>query len=328
MRKVLLLTVLALGISAFVMLQIVNKKHDIDLTLDIRPGQGISSIATRLSDMGAISSNLLFKLIAKLDGYDSKIQSGIHHIKGSFTMSELASMLASGEFVDTNERGMTIIEGWDYRDLDEYFVEQGIMTEEEFVKEFENPSKYREQFSFIDSRAITLEGYLFPDTYRIFQDATPEDVFVTLLTGYENKALDALAGSAQPYADLILASIIEKELSGYEEQQMAADLFARRMNEGIALQVDASVNYITGNDVLRNTLDDIAIDDPYNTYKYQGLPPGPISNPSLQALQAVRNPKPNSYYFYLTDKAGNVHWAETFDGHVRNKNQYLNCQDC
>lgn len=102
-----------------------------------------------------------------------------------------------------------------------------------------------------------------------------------------------------------------------------ADILLRRLEIGMPLQVDSTLNYLTGAKSPALSLEELAIDSPYNTYRYPGLPPSPIGNPGLSSIKAVLNPQPNPYWYFLTDSGGTVHYGRTFDEHKRNKEQYL-----
>ena len=132
-----------------------------------------------------------------------------------------------------------------------------------------------------------------------------------------------LAQKKSIFEIITLASIIEKEVRNPEDMKMVADIFYKRLNKGMALQSDATVNYITGKGLLQPTLADTQIDNRYNTYKYPGLSLGPISNPGLSAIIAAIEPNSNPYYYFLTTKDGAVIYSKTYEEHLRNKAKYL-----
>jgi UPF0755 protein len=139
-------------------------------------------------------------------------------------------------------------------------------------------------------------------------------------------SLDAPTGDAKDmtlHEVLTLASIVQREVRKESEMKNVADVFLKRLSIGMALQADSTVNYITGGDDPSISLDDRDIESPYNTYQNPGLPPGPISNPGLDALTAVIHPASNPYLYFLTDDLGNVYYARTFDEHLANKAKYL-----
>jgi UPF0755 protein len=177
---------------------------------------------------------------------------------------------------------------------------------------------------------VDLEGYLFPDTYRFFADASAEDVVLKMVVTMEGKLSDVFAetgmeftGDLSVHEILTLASIIEREVMTDEDRALVADIFLHRLEIGMALQADSTVNYVTGKKTPSITDEDRQIDSPWNTYLYPGLPPGPIANPGRASIEAVVNPQPNEYWYFLTDDEGTVHYARTNDEHNSNRAMYL-----
>ena len=230
------------------------------------------------------------------------------------------------------ERTITIIEGWRLEDIADDLAKEGIASKDDFLSAAKI-ADWRDEFQFLQEAKIkSLEGFLFPDTYKIYSDASARDIIRKLLDEFDAKA------TAQMRADLkaqdrslidavILASILEREISNKPEadsdRKIVAGIFLNRLEIGMGLQSDATVNYITGKTLTRPTLDDLAIDSPYNTYKYRGLPPGPINNPSLASLLASIYPTPSDYLYFLTDENGRAHFARTYAEHQKNIAQYL-----
>jgi UPF0755 protein len=175
----------------------------------------------------------------------------------------------------------------------------------------------------------SLEGYLFPDTYRLFKKATPGEIVGELAANLERRLEGAglaekIAASGHSLHEILtLASIVEREVRSPEDRRLVADIFWRRLAAGLALQADSTVNYATGKSVAAASAEDLKTASRFNTYRYPGLPPGPICNPGLSAIRAVLEPEPNRYWFFLTDDEGQVHYAATFEEHTQNKARYL-----
>jgi UPF0755 protein len=168
------------------------------------------------------------------------------------------------------------------------------------------------------------EGYLFPDTYRLPKNATAQEIVEKMEATLQNRlaALGAPTGRAAQYstAELItLASIIEREVREKEAMRQVADIFLKRLEINMALQSDATVNYILDTGLSGVSIAHTKVDNSYNTYQYPGLPPGPISNPGMNALEAAFHPANNPYYYFLTDDLGAIYYAETFNGHIANR---------
>ncbi len=205
------------------------------------------------------------------------------------------------------EETITIIPGWDLKRVADYLVKEGFATSTKL--------------------SADLEGYLSPNTYRVYKDASVQDIVDKLKTARE--------GELKPFESMIknsgmsekeiltLASIIEKEANTPEDMAIVADIFLRRLDEGMALQSCATVNYVTGKNDPGISLVDKKIDSPYNTYKYPGLPPGPICNPSLDAIKAVLEPRKNNYVYFMTGSDGVMRYAITLEEHNLNISKYL-----
>ncbi len=199
---------------------------------------------------------------------------------------------------------------------------------EKFADLAERPlPQWRTQYDFLADapKTASLEGYLFPDTYQFAPEATAEEI-ITLMLDTFGKKFDAtlrqgVKQSGKSLFSLItMASIIEEEGRTKEERDMISDVFWKRIAIGQALQSDATVNYVHGTTRLQPTFKDIDSNSPYNTYRNVGLPPGPISNPSIMSLRAAIFPKSNPYYYFLVDlNTGETVYAVTFEDHVRNR---------
>ncbi|MBI4281601.1 endolytic transglycosylase MltG, partial [Candidatus Uhrbacteria bacterium] len=174
-----------------------------------------------------------------------------------------------------------------------------------------------------------LEGYLFPDTYRIFKDATVQEIVVKMRANFDRKVTSEMRSEIKKQKKtldeiLIMASMLEREVRSPEEMQIVSDIFWRRLAIGMPLQADSTINFVVGGKRPRATYDDLKIDSPYNTYKYRGLPPGPIGNPGLSAITAAIYSKKNDYWFFLTtEDDGHAVFAKTLDEHNRNRGKYL-----
>jgi len=280
----------------------------------IRRGESLDSIAERLKKEGLIRSSLAFKIVVYAQGLRRKIQAGSFYLSASWTPYEIARVLTLG----TEDIWLTFPEGWR---KEEFARRIGANIEDFDIKEFLKLTK-------------DLEGYLFPDTYLIPKSATPSAIIKILTNNFEKKTKDLRIN----YQDLILASIIEREVKNEGERPVVAGILIKRLKEGWPLQVDATVQYGLatrqfGNLAIeqlndfnwwpRITKEGLEIDSPYNTYKYKGLPPTPICNPGLAAMKAALNPVMSDFWFYVSDKEGNIYFAETLEQHQENIRKYL-----
>ena len=171
------------------------------------------------------------------------------------------------------------------------------------------------------------EGYLFPDTYRFFPNAGALEAYKTLRKTFDEKIKlmenDIAKSQKTPRDIVIMASLLEKEARTMETRRTIAGILWKRLSIGMPLQVDAAFEYIIGKNTYTLTTEDLKIDSPYNTYKYKGLPPGPIANPGLGSIEAALNPLESPYFFYLSDKEGNIYYSRTHDEHVIKKSRYI-----
>ncbi len=293
----------------------------------IEPGEGVNKISANLQNYGLIKNGLIFKAYVFLIGSKSKLLAGEHELNTNMNIIDIVKSLATNED-KAKEKKITIIEGWGAKEIADYLEKQQLVKNEEFLKAIKI-DKWRGDYDFLSGvKAKTVEGFLFPDTYRVFADASVDDIIKKMLDNFDKKLTDKMrediiVQKRNIFEVITLASIVEREGLSENDKKMMADIFWRRINLSMGLQSDATINYITGKNKTRPSLDDIKTDSPYNTYKYRGLPPGPISNPGLVAIEAAIYPAKNDYLFFLTDKDGRAIFAETYEKHQENIRKYL-----
>jgi UPF0755 protein len=182
---------------------------------------------------------------------------------------------------------------------------------------------WKEEFVFLKElpAGTSLEGFLFPDTYRAWADQLPEGLMRKQLQEFEKRVpkIEKERGKRSFMEILTLASLVEKEVANPDDRKTVAGIFMRRLKEGMLLQSDATVNYVTRSGRTRSTADDLKVDSPYNTYLYKGLPPGPVSNPGDDAIDAALHPAETPYRYFLTDEQGKTYYARTLDEHIQNR---------
>ncbi len=304
----------------------------------INKGDGARTISEGLLKAGLIRSKNYFLFTVWLRHDQPKFMAGSYELSPSMKTSEIEKALAGGKPI-SDEREVTILEGWTLDDMADALERQGIASKKEFFAEAGESAKFAKPGSLPDWAAsypalqdkpanASLEGYLFPDTYRIFSDGGAKALVRRMLDNFEAKLTPDLraeiAAKHRSVRDIVIvASIIEREVRGDADRAMVSDIFWKRIDSGGGLEADSTVNYITGHSTPSVTYQDTKVDNPWNTYKYKGLPPGPIGNPGLSALVAAIRPKSNPYWYFLTDKEGNVHYAKTLQEQSANKAKYL-----
>jgi len=303
----------------FILLAPVNSDREIK-HFTVQSGQGISAIANNLEDEGFVKSSWGFKFWLKITG-KVIVQPGIYEISSSYSTPAIARIVASG---DTANATVTIPEGYTLKQIANLLAEKDIVGKAEFIQRANDfPPDY--EFSKYWVQGQSLEGFLFPDTYKLIKgDATTAIRIMLDNFGVKFRAsIKEDLGDRDLYEILIMASMIEKEAKTQEDREQIAAVLYNRLNAGMRLDVDATVRYITNNWADTLTRAELSIDSPYNTRRYIGLPPGPICNPGLASIEAALNPPSSDYYYYLTDFEGITHYSKTLSEHNENKLKYL-----
>ena len=284
--------------------------QDGGVNLVVSRGMSVQAIAQEAKRKGIVRSALLLSTILTKSYDPTKIYAGTYRFEKAQSVFEVARKLASTE-VDDTLRTLTIPEGTTRESIANIAYEA-------------IPTFDTEAFL-----AITedKEGYLFPDTYFVPEEFTAQELSDLLTETYQARIeplQDAIASSTfSEYEVLILASILEREANSEESMRMVSGILQNRLEIGMALQTDASIEYALHKPLSELTPEDLDIDTPYNTYLYPGLVPTPIGNPGLTAIEAVLYPERSEYFYYITGDDGNFYYAETFEEHKANIARYL-----
>ena len=309
--------ILILGFAAKIFYPFeIERKGEIIVSID--KGQSLISISKELEEEGVIDSPFLFRMIVTIRGEENSIPAGLYQfsdgkIKTRISLYEVSKRLAEGKSGFSLAK-ITIQEGLNVFEIaSKIHKEIPLISEQEFA-----------------STAKAYEGYLFPDTYFFMPFATSGEIVSKMKMTFEKKVLnnptfaEAASSSGHSVSEIVtMASILEGEVKTLEDRRLVSDLLWRRISIGMPLQVDSSFSYINQKTSAELTLSDLKIDSLYNTYKYRGLPPGPISNPGLETLLAAAVPLKNDYLYFLNDKEGTSHFSKTYEEHLRLKNRYL-----
>ncbi|HCC23773.1 TPA: endolytic transglycosylase MltG [Candidatus Falkowbacteria bacterium] len=295
--------------------------------LIVDEGMGVGDIAERLKNEGFTKKDFIFKTYVLLRGLRAEFHPGEYQLETNMNLKEIITILTDERTV-RDEVSITIIEGWKNVEIAEYLESKVLFSAEDFLHVANETPNFDYNFLGFKPRTVGLEGFLYPDTYVVYTDSTPEDVIIKMLDNFERK-LDAEVmkeigrQKRDLYEVLTLASIVEKEMFGYENRQIVAGIFWERLGDNYPLQSDATVNYITRKGTTRPSLDDTKIENPYNTYQVIGLPPTPICNPSIEAIRAVVYPKETDYYFFLTTPNNKIIFSRNHEEHIANRIKYL-----
>jgi UPF0755 protein len=281
------------------------------IVIRIEPGESVAGIARTLHREGVIRSSTAFTAMLVLTGSAKNLKAGVYDVSPALSAWRIRSLLIHGP----EEVSVTIPEGSSLFEVDALLAKQFVIREGELSS---------------NEKAIQLEGWLFPDTYRFYRSSSVSVVLQKMLDTFRHKTDVLLKGlpEREVIRILTLASLLEDEVPDYEESRVVASILEKRLKTGMPLQVDATICYIKrsqgGRSCYPLTPLDFKIDLPYNTYLYKGMPPGPINSPGLFAIQAALNPKPSSYWYYLSDPATKkTHFSETLEEHARKRALYL-----
>lgn len=267
----------------------------------VKKGENIRQIGQRLKAQELIRSPLAFYLVTRKENLAKQIQAGDFRLSPSMNTKQVAQELTHG----TLDIWITIPEGWRNGQIAMLLNKELGIDKTEFLK-------------------LAQEGYMFPDTYLIPRHASSSSVVRILRNNFTQKV-----GTNITKDILILASIVEREAKKDQDRAKIAGVLKNRLDIGMPLQADATLQYIKGYDEESGswwappTAEDKMLDSPYNTYANPGLPLGPISNPGLSAIKAAANPEKSNFLYYLSEEDGTTHYAETLEEHNQNIQKYL-----
>ena len=284
---------------------------------------GDEEISKELKELGIIRSAYFFRTYTLLSLRHLSLQAGKYNLSSKMSSYQIVKKMVLGDVIKNK---LVILEGWDLADIGQYLELKEVCEKDFFA--FLIEKDYSEHFDFLKDKPedVALEGYIFPDTYEISEVEACEDILGMMLSNFDNKLTselrDEISNQNKSIFDIvIMASMLEKEVRTLEDKKIVAGILWKRLSVDMPLQIDATVNYVTGKSDPAVAIKDTKLDSPYNTYKYKGLPKGPISNPGLDSLTAAIYPTATKFWFYLTD--GRTIFSETFEQHVAAKAKYL-----
>ncbi|MEI6288028.1 MAG: endolytic transglycosylase MltG [bacterium] len=298
------------------------------ISFKVTTGDSVKDVSTRLRSAGLIKSQLVFEYYARFSGLQSRLIVGEHEFKGNLNAVDILHALTASDNINKGTK-ITLIEGWTASQIGDYLERLELVNKKDFMSAI-STDNWRDKYDFLTGvKAKTLEGFLFPDTYLISKKPTAEEIIKKCLDNFSQKVTAKMLSDIKDQnkdllSILTMASVVEREAKTEIDKGMVADVFWKRVAKKMPLQSDATVNYITGHSDLRPSSADLQNDSLYNTYKYAGLPPGPIANPGLIAIKTTIYPTRNDYYFFITAKDGHTVYSKTFEEHQANINKYLN----
>jgi UPF0755 protein len=284
----------------------------------VKKGENVFQIGENLEEKGLIKNRFFFDFYLIIKNKQRKLQAGAYFLNPSMSIKEICQKIISGR---TAEVKITIPEGYTLSQIEK---KTGLSFSSFKIKDFKN------KFDFLESvpDSASLEGFLFPDTYFLSPDTQSREVAEIFLKNFSKKLNPELRAEIKKqkktiFEIVIMASLLEKEVKTKREKALVSGILWKRLKNHIPLQVDASVSYITGKRTTRISRQDTKIDSPFNTYRYLGLPPGPICNPGLESILAALYPKNSEYWYYLSLPNGKTIFSKTLPEHNIKKTKYL-----
>ncbi len=289
----------------------------------VEEGQSVLQIAKNLEKENLIRNRFFFEFFVILNWSQSNLQAGSYELNPAMNTYKIARKIVSGEIFQLK---VIIPEGFTLKQI-----------EGELSAELQRPvfckltaGDFKGRFDFLEgvSDKANLEGFLFPDTYYFSLKDDDNKIFKRFLDNFNKKITPNLKNEIKlknksVFEIITMASLIEKEVKTLEDKKMVSGILWKRLKNGMPLQVDATITYITGGNSAKISTTDTKIDSPYNTYKYRGLPIGPICNPGFESIMAALYPKDNNYWFYLSTPVGETIFSKTLEEHNIAKSRYL-----
>lgn len=304
-----------------------------NVSLEIPKGSSTEAIANILKEKELIDSTLYFRIIAKIKGTDSKFQYGDYTFSTGMDEEAIMEILQT-EGAKRATKTFTIVEGLTVAETAASLAEQGMCTGAEFYDALDHTNwgyRFLSSIPSKEERAIIYQGYLFPSTYEVYEDATATDIISAMFDQMNKIWTEDYYKQAEKQGLTVdeimtMASIIEKEVVNPAEQPIVAGIIYNRLEDNMELQMCSTVMYVLDKHRDRLLYSDLEIVSPYNTYLTAGLPVGPIANPGAGAIKAALYPDDNNYlYFVLKDDGSGSHeFNANYSDHVNDKEKYTN----
>jgi len=291
-----------------------------DRIIEIHRGAPLNEISSKLERSGLINNKWLFGIVGRF-AHSRTIKAGNYLLSPSMSPGQILDLLFMGkEYLYS----FTIPEGFNIYEIAEHLEKKGFVEKKKFLSLLFDKSFIR-RFPFVEG--LSLEGYLFPSTY-FFRKGEREEVIAEKMINtfkevvYDNVVKGAASVDLTPHEVVILASLVEKETGLAEEKEIISSVFLNRLKKNMKLQCDPTVIYALKDFDGNIRKKDLSIDSPYNTYRYRGLPSGPIANPGSGSIQAVLNPAQTDYLYFVATKKGGHYFSTNFREHQRAVNKF------
>ncbi|MBI2849337.1 MAG: endolytic transglycosylase MltG [Chloroflexi bacterium] len=300
----------------------------------VKEGDSAAVVAQKLQTEGLVKNATLFRVLVGYYGVENGLVAGDYELWPKMTMTEILAKLHGGQ-VSTIR--LTVPEGWRVEEIAAAVEKKAIFRRGEFMDAFRQASA-NSDFGGMRPPQATLEGYLFPDTYKIRPSYEAMDLIAMMVRNFDVRFDETMRQEAAKrgltiHQVVTLASIVEREAALPQERPIIASVFLNRLKKKMKLEADPTVQYalvkdhqsIAGDGYWKKNLEisDLEVSSPFNTYRNEGLPPGPISNPGLASLQAVLDPEETDYLYFVAKGDGSHVFAKTAEEHVQNVRRYM-----
>ncbi len=330
MKKIILGILVGIILITFcIYFSIFIYQKNLNLTFIVNKGETVYSISNNLKNKGIISSSFLFKNYFN-SVTDIAIKSGKYTFLGSYNIPKVVKLLTNSSAESLlKTKKLTIPEGFNKYDVSEYLSKNTNYKYEDILNFIDNNYKNSvliNKYPFISSDYVfNLEGYLYPDTYEIYENATIESIFSKMLNDFNTKVVEKynITDYKKLYEIIKMASVIEKEVKLDQDRPIVASVINNRIAKNMRLQMDSTVVYFTKNRDNMAIAEDKWTENDYNTYRKLGLPVGPISNPGDKSINAAINPSVTDYYYFVNKSDGEAVFSKTLEEHNMNVRKYL-----
>ena len=296
---------------------------DKKIHVKITRGMTTAEIAEELESKGVITSSLKFRFLSRMRGYDGQLKPGTYTFTAGMADEDIFETILKGE---KHLAKFTIPEGFTIKEIAARLESLNLADKEDFLA----AAKTFKPFDYItpnENVKYAAEGFLFPETYSIESDYSIEEILKLMTDEFNSRLTDEIRARSKElnlsiYDLIILASLVEKEVRYPEDRPIVAQVFLKRLKLEMPLQSDATLQYLMDAPKEDVSIEDTKINSPYNTYQNTGLPPGPVANPGIAAIEAVLNPADTDYLYFVADREGHNHYAYSYEEHLALVNQY------
>ncbi|WP_312258627.1 endolytic transglycosylase MltG [Romboutsia ilealis] len=326
--------ILIILISVFIFTQIgpYDKNNKKDIVVEIPQGATTSTISDILYKNKLIKNKVIFKVSVRLSNKAQYFKAGKYLFNQTYSNKEIIDEISSGNIYNDGIK-ITIPEGSTSREIISILVGQKLGNKESYENLISNPQEFYEKFEFLNEEDITsLEGFLYPSTYYFDENASEKEVLSAMLSQfdkvYTEKLRDRQKELKMTTEQVInLASIVEKEAILDEDRPIIASVFYNRLEIGMPIQSDATIQYIFKERKKIVTYKDLEIDSPYNSYKNKGLPPTPIASPGIESIKATLYPEKTEYLYFVAKIDGGNNYSVNYEDHLKYVKEYKEERD-